>query len=272
MYRRLWPALDAPSAAAPARALDTLRDVLVLCYHAVSRRWPADLAVTPDQLARQLGHLVRRGYRGATFSEAVLSPPAERVLSVTFDDAYSSVIEHAFPILSSLGLPGTVFVVTDFVDRGRPLAWPGIDHWCGGAHDAELRGLSWRQLEDVAEAGWEVGSHSATHPRLTRLDDAELAEELRRSKASCEAALRRPCRTLAYPYGDFDGRVVAVAADAGYAAAGTLTLRTLEPAALAWPRVGIYLPDSDRRFRLKVSPALRRVRTRFAGVEAVLRR
>jgi len=38
-------------------------DILVLCYHAISDRWPADLAVTPAQLERQLGYLVGRGYR-----------------------------------------------------------------------------------------------------------------------------------------------------------------------------------------------------------------
>ena len=51
-----------------------MSDVLVLCYHGVSARWPASLTITPEQLEQQLSFLVRRGYRGATFEQAVLSP------------------------------------------------------------------------------------------------------------------------------------------------------------------------------------------------------
>src|SRR5215210_3808504 len=99
-------------------------DVLILCYHAVSRTWPADLSVTPEQLERQLGRLVARGYRGATFTEALARPVRGKVLAVTFDDAYRSVLERAFPILSDLRLPATVFVPTDFAGTERPMSWP----------------------------------------------------------------------------------------------------------------------------------------------------
>src|SRR3954469_21309762 len=100
---------------------------LVLCYHAVSERWSAPLSVTPDRLRAQLRLLLRAGYTGATFSDALLAPPAARTLAVTFDDAFASVIELAFPILDRLGLPATVFVATDFARERRPLSWPGID-------------------------------------------------------------------------------------------------------------------------------------------------
>jgi peptidoglycan/xylan/chitin deacetylase (PgdA/CDA1 family) len=249
-----------------------MTDVLILCYHAVSRRWPADLAVTPAELERQLEFLASRGYRGTTFSEAVLSPPNGRVMCVTFDDAFASVLEYAFPILDALEIPGTVFAVTDFATAERPLSWPGIDHWRGGPHEEELRGLSWPQLSSLVEAGWEVGSHTATHPRLTQLRDRELAEELRRSKSACEEALGQPCAAVAYPYGDVDGRVVAAAAQAGYSAGAVLSHRVLRPRELSAPRVGVYRPDSYRRFRLKVLPSLRRVRTRVPRAEDALRR
>src|SRR5205807_2801894 len=65
-----------PAARAPL-ALVAVSDLLVLCYHAVSERWPADLSVTPVSLREQLGSLVARGYRGLTFADAVLGPPDE---------------------------------------------------------------------------------------------------------------------------------------------------------------------------------------------------
>jgi peptidoglycan/xylan/chitin deacetylase (PgdA/CDA1 family) len=241
----------------------------VLEYHAVSEAWPADLAVRPLALRRQVEMLVERGYRGATFHDALGSPPWPRTLVVTFDDAYVSVLELARPILSSLGLPATVFVVTDFADGGRRLEWPGIEHWRAGPHEHELDGLTWTQLAELADEGWEIGSHTRTHPRLTQLSDGALARELRESRDACESALRRPCRSLAYPYGDYDRRVMAAAADAGYDVAAIEDV--VRPRPLAWPRIGVYRPNSMRVFRLKVSRSVRRVRTVMGPLESQAR-
>ena len=238
-----------------------MSDVLTLCYHAVAERWPAALSVTPEAFESQMRLLVDRGYRGATFYDAVNDPQAARTVVVTFDDAYRSVIERALPILSELGLPATVFTVTSFAERDEPMTWAGIDGWLGGPYEAELAPMSWDELGRLAEAGWEVGSHTHTHPRLTTLGDAELAEELTRSRELCSERMGTACHTLAYPYGDHDERVVAAAGRAGYSAAATLSARLprLEP--LRWPRVGIYHVDDTHRFRAKVSPSVRRLRS-----------
>jgi peptidoglycan/xylan/chitin deacetylase (PgdA/CDA1 family) len=233
-------------------------DVLVLCYHAVSYDWPSSLAVTPAQLARQLGLLVRRGYRGTTFERAVASPPASRTLAVTFDDGYRSVLSHALPILDRLGLPGTVFVATDFVGRDAPMSWPGIDDWLGGPHEAELAGMSWDELATLRDAGWEIGSHTCSHPRLSQLDDGALRRELVESRRTCASHLGA-CRTLALPYGDGDARVVSAAAEAAYRAVAGLPGAGV-PASVGWPRVGVYPADRLGRFRLKVARPVRRLR------------
>jgi peptidoglycan/xylan/chitin deacetylase (PgdA/CDA1 family) len=234
---------------------------LVLCYHAVSADWPASLSVTPEGFERQVQLLVQRGYRGARFEQVASGSADGRAVAVTFDDAYLSVLERAKPILDAAGFPGTVFVPTDYPERPeRPMAWDGIDQWLGGPHEADLRPMAWDQIGQLADAGWEIGSHTCSHPRLTALPDDALACELRESRARLEERLGRPCTTLAYPYGDHDARVVAAAGAAGYAAAGTLPGRLPRPAPLAWPRVGIYHVDDERRFRLKVSSPMRLLR------------
>jgi peptidoglycan/xylan/chitin deacetylase (PgdA/CDA1 family) len=237
-----------------------VNDVLVLCYHAVSERWRAPLSVAPGALSEQLESLVSRGYRGATFTEAVSAPPAGRAMAVTFDDAFASVAELALPVLSRLGLPGTVFVPTDFPDSGRPLAWAGIDEWRGGPHQGELAPLSWASLRDLAERGWEIGSHSCSHPALTGLGDGELADELVRSRAACQERIGRACTSIAYPYGDVDARVVQAARQAGYLTGAALPAGPLRRRSMEWPRVGIYHGDGHWRFELKVAPAVRRLR------------
>ena len=237
-----------------------MSDTIVLCYHAVSERWPAALSVTPQAFERQLELLVRRGYEGATFRDAAMNRRLRKTVVVTFDDAYLSVLELARPILDRLGLPGTVFVPTDWPGRGEPMHWPGIDQWMGTEFEPELRSLTWEQLAGLAADGWEIGSHTRSHPHLTTLDDRTLDEELRGSRAECERRLERSCTTLAYPYGDYDARVAAAAGRAGYDAACTLPARIHPARPLEWPRVGVYHEDSERRYRLKVSPAVRAVR------------
>jgi peptidoglycan/xylan/chitin deacetylase (PgdA/CDA1 family) len=241
-----------------------MSDLLVLGYHAVSESWQSDLAVTPASLERQLGSLVRRGYRGARFEEATSAAASGRTLVVTFDDAYRSVLELALPIMQELGLPGVVFAPTRFTRGDQLASWSGVDVYLDGPHAHELAVMSWEELAGLRALGWEVGSHTRSHPHLTELDDDTLAEELEGSRADCEAQLGGPCASLAYPYGDTDARVIAAARRAGYvAAAGMPRARALNrPAALNWPRVGIFYGDDGRHFRLKVSPVGRRLRTR----------
>jgi peptidoglycan/xylan/chitin deacetylase (PgdA/CDA1 family) len=235
-------------------------DNIVLCYHALSRTWDADLSTTPERFEGQVELLLERGYRGVRFSEAVRSNEQSSIFAITFDDAYRSVIEIGLPILARLGVPATVFVPTDYIGATDTMQWPGIDHWLTGPFERELTPMSWTEIQALATAGWEIGSHSGSHPHLTRLDDGTLEDELARSKAACERHVPGPCSSLAYPYGDVDARVVAAAAKIGYATAAALPRRLDSRDPLDWPRVGVYRHDDDFRFRLKVSRTLRRLR------------
>jgi peptidoglycan/xylan/chitin deacetylase (PgdA/CDA1 family) len=235
-------------------------DLLVLCYHAVSPTWPAPLSVTPTSLRRQLEGLVRRGYRSATFTDAVGGRRVRPTVCVTFDDAYASVLAEALPLLEGLGLRGTVFAPSAFVGDEDPMTWPGIDGWLHTSHREELTPMSWDDLALLREHGWEIGSHTCTHPRLTQLDDDALDRELGESKREIEARLGVECSSLAYPYGDCDDRVIEAARRAGYRAAGALPTRFLAATELAWPRVGIYHADSPTTYALKTSRLVRSVR------------
>jgi peptidoglycan/xylan/chitin deacetylase (PgdA/CDA1 family) len=235
-------------------------DLLVLCYHAVDETWPVDLSVPEDKFERQLDSLLSRGYQGTTFHQAVFAPTGQRTLAITFDDGFRSVSEVAFPLLAERGLVATVFVPTSFIDAGTPATWEGVSHWLGTEHERKMLPLTSAELLELSDAGWEVGSHTCTHPHLTRLGDDELAWELTESRRRCGELLGRPCVTLAYPYGDWNDRVRRAAERAGYEAACSLPRRFPSPTPLAWPRVGILRNDGDRTFAFKVSPTLRRLR------------
>ncbi len=144
------------------------------------------------------------------------------------------------------------------------MSWPGIDGWMGGPHENELRCMSWDQLRGLADEGWEIGSHTHSHPRLPALSDEDLHRELTLSREICAQRLDRPCTSLAYPFGEHDERVVRAAGAAGYSAAGTLPGRLHPPEPLRWPRAGVYHLDTRLRFAAKTSRLVRRLRAALA--------
>lgn len=227
--------------------------VVVLCYHGISDMWPSPTAVPPALFALQLERFLEEGYVGATFTRAVLDPPAARTVAVTFDDGYRSILEHAVPVLERLGLPGTLFVPTDRLGRGEPLAWPTLDAWLGTEHEPELSPMSWPEIAGLAESGWEIGAHTVSHPHLQLLDDAELRHELVSSKADVETRLGRPCVSVAYPYGDADERVVEAAGEAGFETGAGLHVDRRRP--LHWPRVCVARPETPERLWLHTQEA-----------------
>lgn len=235
---------------------------MVLCYHALSDRWDAPLSVRPDRFRRQMRLVLARGYRPVTFSELTRAPNAAGLFAVTFDDAFRSVYSLAAPCLRELGVPATIFVPTGPVEAQQPLAWEGTSHWLDGPWSSELTPMSWSEIRELAEAGWEMGSHTRSHPHLPSLADDALARELLDSKALCEVRIGRPCTSIAYPYGDTDPRVISAVRAAGYATAAALPGDFSRCDPLLWPRVGVYHRDDSRRFRLKISTTVRRLRGR----------
>lgn len=241
---------------------------LVLGYHTVSETWDHPAAVVPEQLARQVELLHAGGFRPVTFREAVAGP-RDRCVAITFDDAFLAVHEHALPLLTRFGMIATVFVPTDPVSTSRQLAWDGFDG-AGRGTAADMRSMSWDHLRDLAAHGWEIGSHTATHPHLRRVEPAVLDRELTASRAVCSAETGVPCTSLAYPYGEVDVRVRAAAQRAGYLAAAGLGPQWRRHDPLWWPRTGIYRDDDLSRFRLKTT-RLTQTRTFAAGVSATRR-
>lgn len=82
--------------------------------------------------------------------------------------------------------------------------------------------LGWQELRQLASAGATIAAHSRNHPRLDRLSDAELADEVAGSRSEMDTQLRVPSPPIfAYPDGAHDERVVQAVAAAGYRVAFT---------------------------------------------------
>jgi peptidoglycan/xylan/chitin deacetylase (PgdA/CDA1 family) len=228
------------------------RPPLVLCYHAVSDAWPDPLAVSRDRFERQLRWLLGSGFHPVGVDEALSG--RGRIFHVTFDDAYRNVLD-VVPLLERMGVRATIFVCSRYADDGAPLLISELRTRAAG-FEAELATMTWEMLGELSERGFEIGSHTATHAHLPKLDDAELRRELTASRGRIEDELGRPCRFVAYPFGESDERVRTAAAAAGYEAGFALRgPADGAAAAFAVPRVDVYRGDGKIRFALKASTA-----------------
>jgi peptidoglycan/xylan/chitin deacetylase (PgdA/CDA1 family) len=236
---------------------------LVLCYHSVSDDWQHELAVTRRAFERQVRG-VRRRFEPLTAGD--LLDGVQHGFHVTFDDAYRDVLD-VVPFLERLGVPATMFAATGYASDGRALDVPELAAEAA-AHPERLATMGWEELRELAERGLEIGSHTVSHPHLPELTDGEIKGELGDSREQVETELGRPCRLLAYPFGQHDARVQEIARRTGYEAAWGLWAGTSAANRYALPRVDFYRGDSQARARLKTSfvkPYASRVLERVRG-------
>lgn len=189
---------------------DGYQVVPVLCYHRFAETCDASLCTPTELFERQMAYLEKNGYKVISMAELLdflnyrRSIPQKAVV-ITMDDGYSSAYEIAFPILKKHGFTATLFVYTDFVGASKSA-------------------ITWDQLRTMKSAGFEIGSHSLSHCDLTKKKEGEgddayqvrVRKELFLSKRILDEKLDQTTIYLAFPYGEFDERLLAFCDEAGY--------------------------------------------------------
>src|SRR3990167_4362681 len=105
-------------------------------------------------------------------------------------------------LLQKYNLPGTFYIVGDWIGKKDYLTWPDV-----------------RELD---QAGFEIGSHTMSHPQdLKALYDDQLQYEIQTSKEMIETVLGHPIKSFCYPRGRYDQRVIDQVIKAGYVEART---------------------------------------------------
>ena len=231
----------------------------ILCYHNVVRGddggvGDPGLHVSRERFETQM-RWVAAHYTVVSLREFVdrlsAGTSLRSVAAITFDDGYAGVFDHAVPILRTLGLPATVFLVAEAVGRSAGFWWdqaeivesatPGRRNtWLTelrGDDDAILRRAApaarrhlpashrpadWSTIRASLGRGIDIGVHSATHRSLPTLTDEELEDEVVASRAIVQRATGIVPEFFAYPYGLWDSRVRALVRAAGYRAGVTL--------------------------------------------------
>ncbi len=185
--------------------------VPILCYHNIGPQARGRLLMSLSAFEEQMRYLKREGYRVITLREFLDFASLKRQLPkktvvLTFDDGWKSFKEYAHPILKELGFPATLFIYTDFI--GSRIS------------------LSWAELKELAQEGFDIQAHSKTHEDMRRKPTESEEEYGRRMQAELvqpltvfQQRMGQPPRILAYPYGSHDDGVVKRVREAGYIAA-----------------------------------------------------
>jgi peptidoglycan/xylan/chitin deacetylase (PgdA/CDA1 family) len=115
---------------------------------------------------------------------------SEPYIVITFDDGKESDYIIAYPLMAERGIKGTSYITT---------SWIGKEGY-----------LNWEQVKELKQAGWTIGCHTHTHPRLTALVDEDIHHELNKvNLAFKDQGLSIP-QHHAYPFGDHNDRVVSI--------------------------------------------------------------
>jgi peptidoglycan/xylan/chitin deacetylase (PgdA/CDA1 family) len=199
------------------RALGGRAPVMVLFYHRIADDRANEWTCSFSTFARQVRWL-KKNFDLVTLEEAqarIRGRNARAAVSLTFDDGYADNCRQALPLLIEEQVPCTYFVCTRHVLDGSPFPHDvGMGKPLAPNTIEELRGL--------AAAGIEIGAHTRTHCNLGAIDQATvLHDEVVAAGSELAAALGRPVRYFAFPYGQYanlNQRVFAAAREAGYQA------------------------------------------------------
>ncbi|MGI8592839.1 MAG: polysaccharide deacetylase family protein [Solirubrobacteraceae bacterium] len=218
--------------------------VPILMYHLVNDP-PAgaplpELYVAKDDFAGEMRWLKANGYTAVTLQrvydlwrKGVALP--RRPVVLTFDDGYRSIWANARPILRRMRWPGLLYLQLDMLEN------------------TSQGGISPGQVRALLAAGWELESHTTTHPDLTTLDDAQLTAELVDSRREIRRLFGRPATFFCYPAGRYDARVIDAVRRAGYLTATTTQYGNAGPdQMLTLNRVRINRSDGVEGFAEKM--------------------
>ena len=180
--------------------------VAILSYHKIGPPrpggWETWYYISKQIFEKQLQLLAARNYefldrprfyRG--LDDPTSLPPKSTL--ITFDDAYRNNLTAALPIMMGLGVPGVVFVPTNYIG--------GLNVWDSGGQEPDEEICDWNDLLKLERYGVAVESHSVSHPSFSTLTPEQHEMELRHSKETLEVRLGRKVEVFADPYGDAGG-------------------------------------------------------------------
>lgn len=161
----------------------------LLIYHNVGTRGGRQMEVSREDFIWQLNWLVvnREVVDLETAVRRWTEPGADRMVVLTFDDGYEDTYTTAFPLMRERGIPFTLYVATDMIERGP---------------EAGVHPLGWGQIREMLDTGLlTLGAHTHTHRDLRGVEQEDVLRELEVSNDIIEQRTGVTPRHFAYPWG-----------------------------------------------------------------------
>ena len=221
MIKSLKQALISALSLFPSR----LSALSILMYHSVSDSG-AFFAVAPKKFEQQMRYIRDSGFHSVFASEIPERMHAGKLANtvcVTFDDGYEDVYTNAFPVLKSLGIKATVFLITNEI---------GGSYTNSEGRKFPLLGRG--QIAEMLGSGLiEFMPHGHTHRKLHQLNETEQEKEIVLSRDTIKNITGSEPRTFAYPRGRTTPAISALLRRFGF----TLAFGVVP---------GLVRPDSDQ--------------------------
>ncbi len=173
----------------------------ILTYHSIDESGSV-ISTKAETFRWQMKLLSDAGYSVVTLADLISRLEAEeelpdKIAALTFDDGFQNFYAAAYPVLEQYDFKATVFLVTDFCD--------GYNDWGGNPPDLPRSSLlSWSEVKELSSYGIEFGSHTRTHPDLTKASAVKVREEIVGATTAIGDATGRKPETFAYPFGKYD--------------------------------------------------------------------
>jgi peptidoglycan/xylan/chitin deacetylase (PgdA/CDA1 family) len=169
----------------------------VLLFHRVTDAIPEDSLTVSCRQFRGICRMLARRFRVVPLAEIFRlarggEPLPPRTVAITFDDCYLDNLEAA-RVLAEQGLPATFFIPTAFVGTDHVFPWD--------RHLKAMPNLTWDDVRAMHRLGFEIGSHTVTHPNLGAVTAEQARREICDSKIILEKQLGSRVRWFAYPFG-----------------------------------------------------------------------
>ena len=217
--------------------------LIILYYHGIPHVWRPNF-VRQMELLRRSARVSPAFYRGSL-------PPGKQTVAITFDDAYVSVAENALPELAERGFHSTIFVPVGSLGS-RP-TWT-MEH---RSLDSDEIVMSAERIATLPSSLVTLGSHTSTHPHLSRMDRDDARSEIEGSRSKLQELAAQDIRLFAFPYGDYDASVVELCRHAGYDYVFTTTPHGVDTASANFVRGRVKVEpfDGPLEFFLKYNGA-----------------
>lgn len=203
-------------------------------YHSIADNSDDPYSVSVGAFREQISWLSGSGFDVVPLSFLLRSIQAreygilKKKVVMTFDDGYQDFVDNALPILLNRGVPATVFLVTDMLG--------GRASWKESGTDERL--MSEDEVRSIKSRGISLGSHTATHVKLTHLGHEELKRQICDSRDRL-VSLGESFYAFSYPWGQWSNQVADAVKASGYECALAVGERTRLAAANAYclPRI-----------------------------------